>query len=238
MIVSPPFFVWGGREGAMTIRWPFNRRETFQLVGWLVILVAAIPRWVDLFEKWGVDAAGLVPYLEPLQEARWGIAASGVLWLLWILQSRFRAALARWEWARERYVRALVWLSGPVSDELLATMLDDADADKAQFDAQLHQRVTRLSLPAVQALRGLLRMYRPAGSRQFRIGPRSDDERRDQKLAGYALACEELKDEGFLSKCQMGTDDEAVTVTLAPWVRGGLVLRLFDWLNDELDARG
>jgi len=124
----------------------------------LVILVAAIPRWVDLFEKWGVDAAGLVPYLEPLQEARWGIAALAVLWLLWILQSRFRAALARWEWARERYVRALVRLAGPVRTDVAdALKADGVDALPEDVARDLRSvrisalRVLGIALPAYES---------------------------------------------------------------------------------------
>ena len=145
----------------------------------------------------------------------------------------------RWQkWRTEKHVSASYRAAAPGREELAARLAHDDDAEKAQFEAELRERVRGLSVPAIQALRGLLRLYRSAGSHSFRIGPRSDDERRDQKLAGYELACEELKGKGFLSGWRVGTGDETVVATLAPWVRAGLVLRLFEWLTEELEARG
>ena len=148
-----------------------------------------------------------------------------------------------WEKVKPRYASAVVWLARPVRDELAGMALDDDPAGKAQFEAELRERVRGLSNQALVSLRVLARGYHPVRGGRVGIAPRYDDESgeglsRDQKLARHALACEELKEKELISEWCFARDDQSVVATLAPCVHPSLVLKLVDWLNEKLEARG
>ena len=219
--------MWSGGEGAMTGRW----RELLSVladlgqVGTACLVLAAY-------------AGYLVGRLSRRDLAVAAVVGLGLLAVLAWWRRR-----AWWRVVRPKYVSAVVWLARPVRDELAAMLLDDGDGGNGGFEEELRQRIGGLSIQALGSLRGLLRAYHPGGGCEFRVGPQPEDEggmglNRDQRLARIALACAELEEAGFISEQRLSADGEKVEGYLAPWVRPGLVLRLLDLVEEELEARG
>ena len=196
------------------------------------------PTLVPFLEERGYDAAWLMPALQWLQRARWVIVAVAAFGLLWMLAPRFRAALARWEWGRQRYARALAWLARSVRDDVLLMLSEKTDSPA------LVETVVGLSAKALRVLGRVLVRYDPVLGRTVVWRPSLEDEYQlvqnfhEDFGALQRAACHELVEAGLFSSVNFALRREArVTIDLDQRVLDAGVLRVREWVEEELLLR-
>ena len=212
MIVSPPFFVWGG-ERRMTGRW----RELLSTLADAIAVVTALTM-VAASVGYTVDA-----------DARIGLAVVGVAALPLFAMLAWLRRWAWWQAVRPKYLSAVVWLARPVrgdvAERLLADVVDPLLRDLAQQFRGLHTdalKVMLFALPAYESCapgpcRVSARQVFPAPPGPFGVDiyamsmfPARSDLLND--------ACRNLVLARLVSRYELKEADDAADV----WLRGGI----------------
>ena len=215
MVVSLPFFVWGGGQGTMM-------RRLRDWIATLVALKTAAPLLVPL--------AAWILYLlgRRLSRLQLVIVELGLLVLLALL-----VYLRRDEWWRAvtpKYVSTLAWLAGPVRDELAARICGERAGPEPEGDDQI--TLVQLSHSALLKLEAILEAYDPLSSPEVLLRPAPGQEMKD-----LVLACQELERERFLSEVGEPTDSGELIVVVHPRLREGLILQVLRMISYERGSR-
>ena len=261
LVLSLPFLVWGGGEGAMMGRWPLNRAETLGLVAVVIALVGQIPDWVGLGEKLGVEPARLLPQVEFVQRALAVVVAGAMVLIVASLVWRS----ARWlegplrtlgrkidGWIRQVrtavigwYVGVLWWLversAGGDSDSVMAARTGPGRAAVA-WNPQ--KAVDDLSDVGCEVLHKALCEYDVWGIPGVYINPEglpslSTTVGMVRQMETVKRACEELCLVGLLRVWMLDPNDASAWVLLPEdlWNKD-LAMEMISLLQHELRMRG
>lgn len=204
----------------------------------LCMTVTTAPTWVPFVEESGYDAAWLRAWVPLVQRWRPVVLAGAGLVLACVLVWGFRAALARWEWGRQRYVRALIWLARPVREDVEVRPRSDA-ARRAL--GQAAARLPGLDVEPLKALQfALAALDSSDGAPCLLIGSQvfSGSGGGYGVVPQLANACNELVTAGFVSRYESDWGRVGVRVWLRKEIevadRGGELSRM---VRAELESR-
>ena len=246
MVVSLPFFVWGGGERTMSVGWPLNRTETLAVAALVVTALGAIPNWVNLLQTRGYDAAWLIPALQWVQRARWVIVALVASAVALLLVWKFRRQLVRlFKWLaglRNRFYLWLLWhlVLRPARDH--RGLIVSPDGEDRILEGMSDDALRLLSLVTARYV-----AERPATiDGRFRVEPnywlpvrelRSLSEK--EAILRQQRACEELLHQGFLTAPKAFEEHErSVLPRLPAWCTlGGGARRVLRAVTLELEER-